>query len=121
MTQYLISFGAHAMDHVAEEDLPTVAKAARAVCQEAIKAGVFVLAGGLEDQPAMIVAADGTVTGGQKPEAVSGVMVVDVTSRQDALNWAAKVADACRCAQEVREIAFDPDLKAMLREADRPR
>lgn len=52
----------------------------------ATNAGVFVLAGGLQDQPATIVAADGTATGGPKPDAISGVMVVDVTTRQEALN-----------------------------------
>ena len=41
MTQYLISFGAHAMDHIPGEDMPAVAKAAHAVVQEAINAGVL--------------------------------------------------------------------------------
>ena len=45
MTQYLISFGAHAMDHVPDEDAPAVARAARAAVQEAINAGVYVSAG----------------------------------------------------------------------------
>ncbi len=110
-------FGAHAMDHIPEADLPAVAKAARAVCQEAINAGVYVLAGGLEDQPASIVSSDGTVTDGAHPDAISGITVIDVRTREEALTWAAKVATACRCAQEVREIGFDPDLEAMLRDA----
>jgi hypothetical protein len=97
--------------------MPDVARAAHAVCQEAIDAGVYVLAGGLEDQPASFVAADGTVTDGPKPDVISGVTVVDVPSRQAALRWAAKVAAACRCTQEVREIGFDPELDAMLSEA----
>ena len=118
MTRYLISFGAHAMDHIAEEDMPAVAKAAREVCREAINAGVFVLAGGLQDQPAAVVAEDGTVTSGPNPDAIMGIMVIDVTSRQEALSWAAKTAGACRCAQQVREIGFDPELNAMLRDAD---
>jgi len=25
------------------------------------------------------------------------------------LRWAAKIAESCRCAQEVREIMFDPE------------
>ena len=29
MTQYLIVFGVHAMDHIPEEDMPAVAKAAQ--------------------------------------------------------------------------------------------
>src|SRR6185437_11234681 len=48
MTQYLISFGAHAMDHVPDEDAPAVARAARAAVQEAINAGVYVSAAGWE-------------------------------------------------------------------------
>ena len=72
MTRYLISFGAHAMDHIPDEDMPAVAKAAHATVQEAVNAGVFVCAGGLEDQRASIVATDGTphrrpVPGGYRP------------------------------------------------------
>ena len=107
MTQYLISFGAHAMDHIPGEDMPAVAKAAHAVVQEAINAGVLVCAGGLEDQRASIVTTDGTVTDGPYPETkevIGGFCVVDVPSREEALEWAAKTAVACRCAQEVREI-----------------
>jgi hypothetical protein len=117
MTQYLILLGAHAMDHIPEEEMPAVAKAAHAVCQEAINAGVYFLAGGLENQPASIVATDGTVTDGPYPDAIGGITVVEVPSREEALKWAAKTA-ACRCAVEVREIGADPELDAMLRQAD---
>jgi hypothetical protein len=117
VVQYLISFPSDAMDQIPEEEMPDVAKAAHAVCQEAINAGVYVLAGGLEDQPASTVATDGTVTDGPKLDVISGITIVDVPSRQDALKWAAKVAAACRCTQEVREIGFDPELDAMLNEA----
>ena len=82
---------------------------------------MLVCTGGLEDQRASIVAADGTVSEGPYPEAIGGLMVVDVPSREEALQWAAKVAVACRCAQEVRAIGPDPELDAMLREADRRR
>ena len=118
MTQYLISFGAHAMDHIPDEDAPAVARAAHAAVQEAINAGVYVSAGGLENQPASIVATDGAVTDGPYPEAIGGFTLVDVPSRKEALQWAAKIAIACRCAQEVREIGADPELDAMLRQAD---
>ena len=118
MTQYLISFGVHAMDHVPGEEAPAVAGAARAAVREAIDAGVYVSAGGLVDQPASVVAADGAVTGGPCPEAIGGFTLVDVPSREEALRWAAKFAVACRCAQEVREIGADPELDAMLRQAD---
>ena len=118
MTQYLISFGAHAMDHVPDEDAAAVARAARAAVQEAIEAGVYVSAGGLENQPASIVATDGAVTDGPYPEVIGGFTLVDVPSREEALKWAAKIAVACRCVQEVRQIGADPELEAMLRQAD---
>jgi hypothetical protein len=117
MTQYLILFGARAMDHIPDQEMPAVAKAAHAVCQEAINAGVFVCSGGLEDHRASVVATDGTVTDGPYPEAIGGVTVIEVPSREGALNWAAKLAVACRCAQEVWEFGFDPELDAMLRQA----
>jgi hypothetical protein len=90
---------------------------ARPCCQELIDAGVYVIAGGLEDQPASLVASDGTVSDGPNPDVISGVTVVDVPSRDEALRWAAKIAAACRCTQEVRQIGFDPELDVMLREA----
>ena len=117
MTRYLISFDAHAMDHIPDEDMPAVAKAAHAVVQEALNAGVFVFAGGLENQKASIVATDGTVTDGPHPEDISGLTVIDVPSREQALEWAAKIAVACRCAQEVREFGPDPEVDEMLRRA----
>jgi hypothetical protein len=108
MTRYLISFDAHAMDHILDEDMRAVAKASHEVVQEAMDAGVWVFGGGLENQEASVVATDGTVTDGSYPEAIGGFCVVDVPSREEALKWAAKTADACRCAQEVREFMPDP-------------
>jgi len=121
MTQYLISFDFHAMDHIPGEDMPAVGKAAQAVVQEAANAGVFVFTGGLESEQASIVSTDGTVSDGPYPETkevIGGLMVVEVPSRGDALEWAAKIAVACRCAQEVRVFQPGPDIGAMLREAD---
>jgi hypothetical protein len=73
MPRYLISFDAHAMDHIPVEDMPAVANASLAVVQEAINAGVWVFGGGLENQKASIVATDGTVTDGhfRRPSADS--------------------------------------------------
>jgi len=105
MTRYLISFGDGAMTFP-EEELPDVAKAGHEVVQEAKDAGVWVFGGGLESQRASVVATDGTVTDGPYPETkevLGGFAVVDVPSREEALAWAAKIAVACRCAQEVRE------------------
>ena len=108
MTRYLISFDAHAMDHIPAEDIPSVAEAAHEVVEEAMNAGVWVFGGGLESQKASVVATNGTVTDGPYPEAIGGFWVVDVPSREEALKWAAKTAAACRCAQEVREFMPDP-------------
>ncbi len=118
MTRYLISFDAHAMDHIPGEDMPAVAKAAHAVIQDALNAGVYLFAGGLENQRASIVATDGTVTDGPHPEAFGGVTVVEVPSREEALEWAVKIAFACHCSQEVRAFGPDPELDAMIRQAD---
>ncbi|WP_432943200.1 YciI family protein [Kribbella sp. CA-253562] len=107
MTQYLISFEDGAMD-VTDEELPQVADDAHAVVQEAKDAGVFVFTGGLDySQRHAVVATDGgVVTDGPYPETkelIGGLMVVDVPTFEAALEWAAKVAVACRCAQDVRE------------------
>jgi hypothetical protein len=121
MARYLISFDAHAMDHIPGEEMPAVGKAAHAVLQEAVDAGAWVIGGGLENQRASMVATNGAVADGPYPEAVGGFAIVDVPSREQALAWAAKIAVACRCAQEVREIMLDPEQDAMLRQGGQPR
>lgn len=122
MTRYVISFGAGAMDHIPAEEMPAVDKAAHAVIQEAVEAGVWVFGAGLEHQRASVVGTDGMVTDGPYPETkevIGGFAIVEVASREEALAWAAKIAVACRCAQEVRELLPDPEQDAMLRHADR--
>jgi hypothetical protein len=112
MTRYLISFDDGAMTF-SEEDLPAVAKAAQEVVHEAKDAGVWLFGGGLQSQRASVVATDGTVTDGPYPETkavLGGFTVVDVATRDEALVWAAKIARACRCAQEVRSIMADPEV-----------
>jgi hypothetical protein len=113
MTRYLISFDDGAMDHIPDEDVPAVGKASYGVVNEAKDAGVWVSNGGLMSQRASIVATDGMVTDGPYPETkevIGGFMIVEVPSREEALEWAAKQAAACRCAMEVREIMPDPDV-----------
>jgi hypothetical protein len=110
VTRYLISFDDGAMTFP-EEELPAVSEAAHAVVRQAQDAGVWIFGGGLESQKASIVATDGTVTDGPYPETkavIGGFSIIDVPSHEEALEWAAKIAVACRCAQEVREIMFDP-------------
>jgi hypothetical protein len=111
MTRYLISFPSAAMD-VPEEDGPDVARGAHAVIQEAKDAGVYIFSGGLDEgvKP-VLVSGDGTVTDDtyrEFKELSGGFAIIDAPSREAALDWAAKIAVACRCSQEVREFQFDP-------------
>jgi hypothetical protein len=109
MTRYLISFDDDAMTFP-EEELPAVAETGHAVIRDAQDAGVFVFTGGLYPiEEVSVVATDGTVTDGPESKAyMGGLTIVDVPSREEALEWAAKITVACRCAQEVREFLPDP-------------
>ncbi len=112
MPRYLISFDDGSMDHIPAEDLPAVGDAAHAVVRAAKAAGIWIFGGGLQRQQSSIVATDGTITDGPVPETkavVGGFSIIEVPTREEALAWAARFAAACRCAQEVREIMFDPE------------
>jgi hypothetical protein len=72
---------------------------------------VWVLGGGVKGHEVSVVAPAGSVTDGPYPESkehLAGFAVVDLPTREEALEWAAKIAVACRCAQEVRELLPDP-------------
>jgi hypothetical protein len=110
--KYLISFPASAMNF-AEEDLAAVGEAARVVIRAAKEAGVYVFGGGINTAVApQLVAADGTVTNEtyqQTKEFDGGFCVLELPSREDAVRWAARIAAACRCSQELREFGYDPE------------
>ena len=111
MTKYLISFPSEAMKFP-KEDFEAVAAAAHAVIDEAKAAGVYVFGGGIdEDVEPVLVASDGTFTEGtylghKVPN--GGYTILDLPSREAAFEWAAKIAVACRCSQEVRQFQYDP-------------
>lgn len=111
MTKYLISFPSAAMV-LAEGDLKAVSDASHAVVQEAKDAGVWVFGGGIDESiPPVMVDGDGTVREGTYPQTAQlegGYSVLELHSYEAALEWAAKIAVACRCAQEVRAFAYDP-------------
>lgn len=112
MKRFLISFDDGSMDHIPAEDMASVGEASHAVVREAKEAGVWIFGGGLLRQQASIVSTDGSVTDGPVPETkavVGGFSIIEVPSRDEALMWAARIADSCRCAQEVREIMYDPE------------
>ncbi len=111
MERYLISFDEGTMI-IPEEDLPEVSEASHRVVREAKDAGVWIFGGGLLTQRASIVGTDGSITPGPFPETkavLGGFSILEVASREEALAWAARFAAACRCAQEVREIGYDPE------------
>jgi hypothetical protein len=110
MPKYLISFPRAAMV-VPPSELEAVGRDAHAVIEAAKAAGVYVFAGGIDDSvPPMRVAADGAVATGGVPGAPTldgGLTVLDLPSQEEALAWAARLARACRCTQEVRVFGFD--------------
>lgn len=111
MTRYLISFPSAAMTVPAEE-LEAVGRAAHAVIDAAKAAGVYVFAGGIDEnlRPAL-VSADGTVAAGSytwAPQLDGGFTVLELPSYQDAVGWAARIATACRCDQELRAFWHEP-------------
>ena len=105
MAKYLISFPSAAMIVPAEE-LEAVGQAARAVIEESKAAGVYVFAGGIDEAVApVLVAADGALASGGyswAPTLDGGFTVLELPSRDEAIAWAARIAKACRCAQELR-------------------
>jgi hypothetical protein len=111
MTKYLISFPSGAMD-IPDGEFQAVVDASHAVVQEAKDAGVWVFGGGIDESvPPVMVAADGSVTEGTYPQTKQiegGYTVLELPSYEAALEWGAKIATACRCAQEVRAFAYDP-------------
>lgn len=111
MAKYLISFPSAAMVVPAGE-LEAVGRDAHAVIDEAKAAGVYVFGGGIDEAvPPVLVSADGTFTAGGYPWAPplnGGFTVLELPSREEAVAWAARIAKACRCQQELRVFMFDP-------------
>jgi hypothetical protein len=111
MAKYLISFPSAAMV-VPDGALEAVGRDARIVIEEAKAAGVYVFAGGIDENvPPVLVSANGTVAEGGYPWAPplnGGFTVLELPSREKAVAWAARIAKACRCDQELRVFGFDP-------------
>lgn len=112
MAKYLISFPASAMI-VPNEEMAAVGEAARAVIREAKSAGAYVFGGGIDTGVApALVRSDGSAVNETYPqtrEFDGGFCVLELPSREAAVQWAAKLAKACRCPQELREFMFDPE------------
>lgn len=106
MTLYLISFPSAAMV-LTDDELELAGIDATTVVEDAKAAGVLVVAGGvLESVEPVLVAADGSVAAGTHPgsDIRGGLTVVDVPTREEAVEWARRIAVACRCSQELRQL-----------------
>ena len=109
---------------VPDGDWEAVGRDSHAVIDEAKAAGVYVFGGGIDEAvPPALVSADGAVAEGGYPWAPSldgGFTVLELPSRKEAVAWAARIAKACRCDQELRVFQFDPTvLKAARPRAQR--
>jgi hypothetical protein len=112
MKRFLISFDDGWMSFPTEEEWIAVGAASHKIVQEAKDAGVWIFGAGLHTQSASVVATDGTITAGPNPETkavIGGFSIIEVPTREDALEWATKIAVACRTPQEVRELIYDPE------------
>jgi len=111
MAKYLISFPSAAMI-VPDGEWDAVVRDSHAVIEEAKAAGVYVFGGGIDEGvPPVLVSADGQVTQGGYPWAPplnGGFAVFELPSREQVVVWAARIAKACRCDQELRVFGYDP-------------
>ncbi len=98
---------------VPKSELETVGRDSHTVIREAKAAGVYVFGGGIDESvPPVLVAADGTFAEGGYPWAPplsGGLLVLELPSRSEAIAWAARIAKACRCNQELRVFGYDPE------------
>lgn len=120
MTRYLISFNDGDMNFP-KEDLPEVAEAAHAVMRDAIKSGVWIVGGGFQGYSLRVVHTDGSVSDGplmESPVHIGGFAIIEVGTDAEALEWAGRIAVACRCGQEVRQIMADPEQESLQRQVD---
>ncbi|WP_244931150.1 YciI family protein [Nocardioides sp. W7] len=118
MTEYLIYFNQQWVGDHTEEWFRGRAPLAMGVINEMKAAGVYVFAGGLEEDGPVHVAdaTSGTVmvTDGpyvESKEYLGGLTVVDVPDAETATMWAGKVAEACGWPQEVRRFGAQPQVE----------
>ena len=121
MAEYLIYFNQQWVGDHSEEWFRERGPKAMKVIEEMKDAGVYVLAGGLEEDVDDAFSADATsgtvvVTDGpfiETKEYLGGLTVIEVPDDDAAKMWAGKVAEACGWPQEVRR--FRPSSSEELR------
>jgi len=116
MTEYLIYFNQQWVGDHTEEWFRGRGPLAMAVVNEMKAAGVYVFAGGLEEELDAAFSADATsgtlmFTDGpyvETKEFLGGFAIVDVADAGAARVWAGKLAEACGWPQEVRPFKPQP-------------
>ena len=112
MTQYIIYFNQQWVGDHSEEWFVERGPLARAVVEEMKEAGVYVFAGGLDEDIDTAFSADATtgtlvVTDGpfaETKEFLGGLTVIEVPDDDTAKLWAGRIAEACGWPQEARRI-----------------
>jgi hypothetical protein len=110
MAQYIIYFNQQWVGDHTEEWFRSRGPLANAVVEEMKEAGVYLFAGGLEEDLDSAFSVDPTggtpvITDGpfvETKEYLGGLTVVDVADEEAARMWAVKLAEACGWPQEVR-------------------
>jgi hypothetical protein len=110
MAEYIIFFNQQWVGDHTEEWFRGRGPLAMAVVNEMKAAGVYVFAGGLDEEVETAFSADATsgtlmITDGpfaETKEYLGGLTVVDVADEDAAKMWAGKIAEACGWPQEVR-------------------
>ena len=116
MAEYLIYFNQQWVGDHTEEWFRSRGPLAAAVVEETKAAGVYVFAGGLDEDVDTAFSADATsgtllFTDGpfvETKEYLGGLTIVDVADEDAARMWAGKIAEACGWPQEVRQFGSRP-------------
>lgn len=109
MTKYVISFPSGVMQ-VPDGEWQRVVDESHQVIRDIKAAGAYVFGGGInEDVEPVAVAADGTVGEAIYPAFDGGYTIIEAPTREEALQWAQRIAIACRCPQQVQEFMYDPE------------
>jgi hypothetical protein len=118
--RYMIINKADADSEAGRMPAPEVGEAVGRLVEDMTKAGVLLLGEGVHRSSlgARVAVTGGkrTVTDGpfaETKELIGGIMVVDVRSKDEAIEWAARLAEALGSEIEVRRVVeeadFDPD------------
>jgi hypothetical protein len=117
MAEYLIFFNQQWVGDHTEEWFRQRGPLAKAVVDDMKDAGVYVFAGGLEEDLNRAFSADATTgtlsfTDGpfvRTEQFLGGLTVVNVVDDDAARMWAGRLAEACGWPQEVRRFGSQPD------------